>query len=112
MIRSMAGLAWGLAMVLVVFYPGARLAGAQRISDEQQNQAVRLYNQGRAQYQSGNVDQAIALYKAALAIDPSLADALTNLGFALDYQGNCDEAVADYNLSLKLKPNNGVTLSD
>ena len=89
------------------------LAGAQqKISVEQSNAAARLYNQGRESYLRGMVDEAIALYRQALAIDPANSDALTNLGLALDGQGKSDEAIADYTLALKFKPHDPVALSD
>src|SRR5205814_4934745 len=43
-------------------------------------------------------------YRAALAIDPTLAETYSNLGLTLGKRGRVDEAIECYRRALKLKP--------
>ncbi|MGC2258793.1 MAG: tetratricopeptide repeat protein, partial [Candidatus Sulfotelmatobacter sp.] len=42
--------------------------------------AVSLNNQGLESYKKGQVDEAIALFRQALALNPNFPEALSNLG--------------------------------
>jgi tetratricopeptide (TPR) repeat protein len=53
----------------------------------------------------GKLDEAIALYRQAIKINPHFAWAYHNLGDTLVKRGNLDEAVAYYSESLKINPN-------
>jgi tetratricopeptide (TPR) repeat protein len=84
----------------------------ERISTQGANDAVALNNRGLALYQKGKVDDAIALFRQALAINPTFPEALSNLGTALDAKGQDDEAVTDFNKALTLKPTDAVSESN
>jgi Flp pilus assembly protein TadD len=89
-----------------------RASRAQRVSNDDANAAIRLYNQARDLYQKGKIDEAIALYRQALALNPANLEALNNLGLALDAQGKYDEAMADLTVADKLRPNDPITESN
>ena len=61
-------------------------------------QAVRLH-------QAAKLQQAVTLYEQALALDPSIPEALSNLALALKALGRADDAIARCEQALKLKPN-------
>ena len=61
------------------------------------NFGLRLANQGRLR-------EAIAEYREALRLQPSLAEAHNNLGVALAEQGGYDEAIVLYREALRVKP--------
>ena len=54
--------------------------------------------------QSGNLDEAIGRFRAALASTPEYPDALNNLGYALLLTGRDEEARALYEKALALQP--------
>jgi tetratricopeptide (TPR) repeat protein len=62
-------------------------------------------NVGTELQAQGKLDEAIALYRAALARDPRDALTYSNLGTALKAKGQLDEAVAQYRRALDLAPN-------
>lgn len=66
--------------------------------------AAELVNRGVDCWQSGNLDQAIALYSEAIAIDPTASDAYYNRGTAHGEKGDHDAAIADYTTALEFKP--------
>lgn len=53
----------------------------------------------------GRVDEAIAQFRKAVRIDPSLADARSNLALALQKAGKLDEALAQCREALQINPN-------
>ena len=53
--------------------------------------------------QQGRYDEAIALYRSAIAIDPT-ASKYVNLGNALEAQGDEEAAIAAFESALKLDP--------
>lgn len=57
----------------------------------------------------GRLDEAIALYRRALAIDPLNPGAFHNAGIALYYAGKNDEAEAAFKRSLELVPEKEIT---
>ncbi len=67
--------------------------------------AGRLLKQANQLKRMGKLDQAIALYRQAIEINPHFAWAYHNLGDTLVKRGNLDEAVACYSESLKVNPN-------
>jgi tetratricopeptide (TPR) repeat protein len=72
----------------------------------------RLFARALALQQAGDMLGAIDTYKAALAIVPDRADALSNLGAAYVRLGQFDDAVAQYQEALKADPaNNTVRLN-
>jgi tetratricopeptide (TPR) repeat protein len=62
-------------------------------------------NVGTELQAQGKLDEAIALYRAALARDPNDALTLSNLGTALVAHGQLEEAIAQYRRALDLAPN-------
>ena len=100
------------ALIVILLGLGAGLAAStyaqERISTQSLNDAVALNNRGLALYQKGKVDEAIALFREALTINPAFEEALGNLGTALDSKGKDEEAVTDLNKALAIKPSDSV----
>jgi tetratricopeptide (TPR) repeat protein/SAM-dependent methyltransferase len=63
-----------------------------------------LFAQAVGHHQAGRLDDAIALYRQAIALKPDLAAAHNNLGSALSEQGKFEEAEAGYRRALALQP--------
>ncbi len=61
-------------------------------------------NLGNASKARGDLDEAVASYRRALALRPDSAPAHNNLGVALSEQGRLDEAVASHRRALELEP--------
>jgi Tfp pilus assembly protein PilF len=61
-------------------------------------------NLGNALQAQGKLEQAVASYRRALALEPSYVDALVNLGATYRAQGELDQAVASYQQALALEP--------
>jgi len=71
--------------------------------------ARRLFNNAVKAHLAGNVDQAIADYKAALAGDPELGDAYSNLGLAYNQQHNYNDALVQFRKALAIHPADAIT---
>ncbi|EKD09759.1 tetratricopeptide repeat protein [Limnospira platensis] len=67
--------------------------------------AGELLRQANQLKRSGKLDEAIALYREAIELNPDFAWTYYELGDALAKQGNLDEAVAYYSEGLKINPN-------
>jgi protein O-GlcNAc transferase len=63
-----------------------------------------FYNTGLLLQKSGQIEDAIRLYKEALAERPNFAEALLNLGHALKSKGQQDEARGYWRQALDAKP--------
>ena len=63
-----------------------------------------FYNTGLLLQKSGQLDDAVKLYREALAEKPEFPEALLNLGHALRSQGNQDEAKNCWKKALAQKP--------
>ena len=61
---------------------------------------------GRARLlqEAGRLDEAIAAYRRAIALKPSLAAAYYNLGSTLRQKGRFDEAIAAFGFAIQLQP--------
>ncbi len=98
--RPRPELAWGVAatVVMAIFsnWPMFSMAQMRAVTDS--NVGTELQVQGR-------IDEAIALYRDALARNPNSAVAHSNLGTALAATGQLDEAIAEHRLALELAPN-------
>src|SRR5713101_6076029 len=66
---------------------------------------VDLFNAALRYHRSGRLAEAELLYGQVLAIEPSHARSLHNLGNILRETGRASEAVACYERALTLKPN-------
>jgi tetratricopeptide (TPR) repeat protein len=64
----------------------------------------RLFARALELHQAGDILGAIDTYKAALTINPTRADALSNLGAAYVRLGQFDDAIAQYEAALKSDP--------
>jgi tetratricopeptide (TPR) repeat protein len=60
----------------------------------------------------GNLEQAIALHRDALAIDPDYVDAMTNLGHELLKSGKLDEAFPRISEAVRLNPQSAIAQGD
>ena len=59
---------------------------------------------GISAYDRGDLDQAIANYDQAIALDPQFAIAYNNRGNAYYYKGDLDQAIADCDQAIALDP--------
>jgi protein O-GlcNAc transferase len=91
---------WILALLLALAAVPARAQGQEPPDFE------RLFVRALELQQAGDVLGAIDTYKAALAIAPDRADALSNLGAAYVRLGQFDEGIAAYEAALKSDPTN------
>jgi tetratricopeptide (TPR) repeat protein len=66
--------------------------------------AVTETNLGTALQTEHRIDDAIAHYRRAIAVQPDYAPAYSNLATALREEGRIDEAVTNYEQALKLEP--------
>ena len=62
-------------------------------------------NRGKDLYAEGKLDEAIAEFDKAIAIDRNLAEAYRYRGIAYSMKGNSDRAMADFNEAIRLDPN-------
>lgn len=65
-------------------------------------EARKLYNQGLEETRNNNIENAIACYQKAVAIDPDFAFAWDNLGLCYRKAGKFDEALSAYKKSLEI----------
>ena len=63
-----------------------------------------LLQRAVAAQQSGNLDEAIAGYRAYLALEPRSPQVISNLGAALSKKGDYDAAIVQYTAALELVP--------
>lgn len=59
--------------------------------------------------QAGRLEEAVALYRRALAADPVFFEAHNNLGNLLKQQGELDQAIGHFQQALALRPQSGQT---
>jgi predicted O-linked N-acetylglucosamine transferase (SPINDLY family) len=71
-----------------------------------------FYNLGNALKDQGNLDEAIAAFRRAIAIKPDWADAHLALGNSLNGQGKLDEAIAAYGKAIAVKPDHAMAHSN
>lgn len=74
--------------------------------------ALTHFNVGSALQEQGRTDDAIAEYRASLALDPNEADAHTNLGLLLAARGEHKEAMEHYLEAIRLDPGSATAQSD
>ena len=66
--------------------------------------AVTYHNLGTALQEEGRIDDAVAAYRRAVALDPAYVPALNGLGSALRQQGKLDEAIGQLEAVVRLRP--------
>jgi len=66
-----------------------------------------LFEQGNAYFQAGQVEEAVAAYKKAIALKPDYQAAYANLGVAYYQLEQLDLAAVQYETALELDPNDG-----
>ncbi len=74
------------------------------IVSETMNQAITENNLATAFQEDGRLDEAIAHYRRAIALESGYAPPYNNLGAALRASGHVDEAVASYQQALATEP--------
>ncbi|TXT25729.1 MAG: methyltransferase type 12 [Gallionellaceae bacterium] len=91
---------------IIALQSGDKIAAAELIGKAIRVKPTSLmhYNLGLAFRAQGKLDEAIASYRRAIALQPGYAEAHFNLGNALQKQGKLDEAIASYRKALALKP--------
>jgi superkiller protein 3 len=68
---------------------------------------IELYNKrGISLGKEGRIDEAIALFKKAVEIDPSYAESYNNLGYAYYLKGDKAQAEAYFRKTLEMDPAN------
>ncbi|MBF0448602.1 MAG: tetratricopeptide repeat protein [Magnetococcales bacterium] len=68
-----------------------------------QERAQKILQQGVQHHQAQRLDESVACYREALALQPDLVTAWCNLSFILRSQGQLQEAAAGYKKALSLK---------
>ncbi len=71
--------------------------------------AVKLYNAAVRNHLSGKLAEAINDYKGALAANPSLAEAHSNLGLIYNQQHNYAGALGEFHKALAINPKDAIT---
>jgi hypothetical protein len=102
---------------LVILGRSAQSAGQRDLAEERYAQALILQPQHLGAVnamavlyaQTDRVDQAIELFRRALALDPNAAHVHNNLGYALLLAGRLDESGAELKLARDLNPSNAQT---
>ena len=72
---------------------------------EVSNEAKLYYNQGVDTYRNGQFEQAIDLFKQAIAVDSNYIDAYYNLGIILQQMNEYDEALSVFKQIIVRQPN-------
>lgn len=85
--------------------PAATAAGAEPDTKS----AVAFYNAAVKAHLSGNLTEAIQNYKSALAANPNLAEAYSNLGLIYNQQHNYAQALAEFRKALAINPKDAIT---
>jgi tetratricopeptide (TPR) repeat protein len=67
-------------------------------------QAAALYERGNLRFDQGELEEAIADYSAAVALDPAHSRAFHNRAFARATLGDAAAALADYDEAIRLDP--------
>jgi protein O-GlcNAc transferase len=93
-------------MVRLLFAPLALLLLAAPLRAQTAADSERLFTRALELHQAGDLLGAVENYKAALAITPDRADALSNLGAAYVRLGQYDDGIKQYQAALNADPAN------
>lgn len=75
-------------------------------------QALEYYDRGVILHEQGNLSEAEAAYRSALALHRNFAEARTNLGNVLKDQEKWQPAINEYRAALKIYPNHPIILNN
>jgi tetratricopeptide (TPR) repeat protein len=87
--------------------PAAAVKAAPLSSSAQA--AVALYNSAYKAQLGGKINEAIADYKGAIAANPNLAEAHSNLGVIYNQQHNFAQALSEFRKALAINPKDAIT---
>jgi Flp pilus assembly protein TadD len=87
-------------------------ATAAKATALQQEESLRIYNQGILLQQQGQLAPAEAAYRKAISLHPEFAGSHNNLGNLLSQTGRWKAAVKAYRKALELAPGNAMLLSN
>jgi superkiller protein 3 len=76
------------------------------------SEAKALYKQGFEQFVNGEDDDAIALYRRAIEVDPKLSIAWNGLSVALARKGSMAEAIEAAHKLVELEPEDPLSLTN
>src|SRR5580698_3815895 len=79
-----------LGLVAGALFCGSATASGARAAQSGPKSSSPLNAKGVDLYKAGKIDEAIAAFKDAVAVNPKDGEALTNLGMALDARGRDD----------------------
>lgn len=85
--------------------------GLRDIAQLDKTRAEELLKRGKAFFDNGDYDKAIADFTEAIRLDPKYAVAYNNRGSAYSSMGEFDKAIADYTEAIRLKPNDDIAYS-
>ncbi|MFX7772431.1 tetratricopeptide repeat protein, partial [Acinetobacter baumannii] len=71
--------------------------------------SLNFYNSAVKAHLSGNLAKAISDYKGALAVNPELAEAHSNLGLIYNQQHQYPQAVTEFRKALAINPKDAIT---
>ena len=75
------------------------------------DRAIQLVGQGLTAQQTGDLDEAVRLYRSSIQLCPT-ADAHTYLGWAYSKRGQIDAAIAECEAAIRLDPDFGNPYND
>jgi Tfp pilus assembly protein PilF len=75
------------------------------------DRALELFQEAYEHQMSGELDEAVALYKASIAVHPT-AEAHTFLGWTYSFQGRLDDAIAECRQAIEVDPDFGNPYND
>jgi tetratricopeptide (TPR) repeat protein len=102
----------GCALAEIDRHQEAVIAFAKSAELAPDHAALSLYNMGNSLQELKEFDKAIEAFRRVTKLDPSEADAWTNLGRLLDDQGKHAEAIECYDNALKHAPQDAITLTN
>ncbi|MCL6518811.1 MAG: tetratricopeptide repeat protein [Armatimonadetes bacterium] len=79
----------------------------QVVRSKQRENALKHYRKGLDFDLQGNLNEAMKEYQEAIRIDPTFAEAHSNLGVILKELGKLDEAIGEYRKAIRLDPTLG-----
>lgn len=97
-------LRYWMIVVQVLFLVACTGGTRSSWQDQPGGDAEALFNEGIANYQRGNFEQAIQAFSAAILLQPDKPDLYVNRGSAYTNVGRIDEAIADYQKAIAIDP--------